>query len=376
MDNPGGGEPNLEIEMEPLPTQKGGKRKKDPTRKDRIREEERQAAGEVAGSMLDTIMGMVAVQHDCGYSTACPGWWCERMAKKKLLESAIEQVTSLIESLKLDEHDQQPEGRKADDQSEERIPIGRKPVTDWRRGKLEEVRRARTTSGTSDHHKPQEVKESVPEGRNVKVIKSTCLKVSAKSDPNINIKSSRSPVKDIITTFENFQQTTEKVNKTSAVIGNISQLGRVKKLAEHFIPTSESSPENPAVRYSQVDGIATNKKTKVIPEGGKVKPVPGRKVWTKLRSGLFGWKQCQPVNNLSRTSYEKSKYKCSRPFIDISFFHFAASNLGVEHVYETPSKHEAVNDLAFFSLEYRGVGSERSDRCLLDRCTKKQNKSN
>ena len=100
--------------MEPLPTQKGGKRKKDPTRKDRIREEERQAAREVAGSMLDTIMGMVAVQHDCGYSTACPGWWCERMAKKKLLESAIEQVTSLIERLKLEEHDKHPDGRKAE----------------------------------------------------------------------------------------------------------------------------------------------------------------------------------------------------------------------------------------------------------------------
>ena len=41
--------------------------------------------------------------------------------------------------------------------------------------------------------------------------------------------------------------------------------------------------------------------------------------------------------------YEKTNNKCSRSFIDISFFYFAASNLGVEHVYETPSKHEAVN---------------------------------
>ena len=84
VDNPGGGgEPNLEIE--PHPTERGGKRKKDPTKKDKIREEKRQAANDVAGSMLDMIMGMVAVQHDCGYSTACPGWWCMLMVEKKSL---------------------------------------------------------------------------------------------------------------------------------------------------------------------------------------------------------------------------------------------------------------------------------------------------
>ena len=275
------------------------------------------------------------------------------MAKKKILESAIEQVTSLIESLKLDEHDKQPEGRKANDQSEEKIPIGRKPVTDWRRGKLEEVRRARTTSGTSDqhkpqevkenvpegrnvrrkpvtawrrgkleevrrarttsgtsdHHKPQEVKENVPEGRNVRKTTTNHLKVSDIKERNINVKSSRSPVKDIITTFENFQQRNDIINKTSDVIGNISQHGRVKQLAEHFIPTSKSSPENPTIRNSQVDGNVNKKKPKVIPEGGKVKPVPGRKVWTKLRSGLFGWKQPQRVNISSNTSHEKSQHQ-------------------------------------------------------------------
>ena len=248
------------------------------------------------------------------------------MAKKKLLESAIEQVTSLIERLKLEEHDKQPEGRKAEDQSE-RIPIGRKPVTDWR-GKLEEVRRARTTSGTSDHQKPQEVKESVPEGRNMRSIKSACLEVSDKSEMNINIKSSRSPVKDIITTFENFQQTTEKVNKTSAVIGNISQLGRVKKLAEHFIPTSESSPENPAVRNSQVDGNL-NKKNRVIPEDRKSKPVPvpSRRIWTRLKSGLFGWKQSHQVNISSKPSYEKPKQQNI-------FTHMRPKNVEVKSVQE------------------------------------------
>ena len=58
-----------------------------------------------------------------------------------------------------------------------------------------------------------------------------------------------------------------------------------------------------------MDGNAYKKKPKVIPEGGQVKPVPGRKVWTKLRSGLFGWKQPQRVNISSNTSHEKSQYQ-------------------------------------------------------------------
>jgi hypothetical protein len=243
-------------EMGTHPAKRCGKRKKDPTRKEKIRDEEMKAAEEVAGSMLDCIMGMVDTQHDCGLSTACPGWWCQRMVKKRMLEVQIEEITSLIESWKLQEPDQQPNGRKSNDLSEDNIPIGRKPVTARRRGKLEEVRQARTTSGTSDHHFPQEEKETGPEGRkgmkegkwtgrkgkleeerrarttsgtfdhhepqvvkenvpndgNMKITTTNCLKVSEEKTET-DIKSSRSPVKDIINNFENFQQNMNNKNK-------------------------------------------------------------------------------------------------------------------------------------------------------------------
>ena len=68
-----GGDPNLEKEMEPLPFQRGEKRKTDPNKKDILRQEERQDAQRMAGSMLDLVMDVMCVQHDCGYSTACPG---------------------------------------------------------------------------------------------------------------------------------------------------------------------------------------------------------------------------------------------------------------------------------------------------------------
>ena len=91
---------------------------------------------------------------------------------------------------------------------------------------------------------------------------------------------------------------------------NISQHGQVKKMAEQFTIRSESSPDTPAVRYSQVDGFVSTKKHKVIPEGRNSKPipVPSRRIWTRLKSGLFGWKKTKSVSDSSITSYEKSKH--------------------------------------------------------------------
>ena len=44
-----GGVPDLEVEMEPHSCQRGEKRKKEPTKKERIREEEMQSGRDVAG---------------------------------------------------------------------------------------------------------------------------------------------------------------------------------------------------------------------------------------------------------------------------------------------------------------------------------------
>jgi hypothetical protein len=75
----------LEVGMEPHPSQRGEKRKIVPTKKDRMRDEEREAAQDIAGSILDLVMDRLCVQHDCCNSTACPGWWCMMMMDKKSL---------------------------------------------------------------------------------------------------------------------------------------------------------------------------------------------------------------------------------------------------------------------------------------------------
>ena len=69
-----------------------------------------QAALEVTGSMLDMVIDRMCVQHDCGYSTTCPGCWCIVIQEKKSLEEEIERATRLIEHLQEEETDHQPEG--------------------------------------------------------------------------------------------------------------------------------------------------------------------------------------------------------------------------------------------------------------------------
>ena len=366
--------------MEPHPSQRGGKRKKEQSKKEKLRDEEKLAAQDIAGSMLDLAVDGMCVQHDCGYSTACPGWWCVKMREKISLEEQIDQAIKLIESLSVKEPDQQPEGwrdkleevrrarttsgtvhltsqeqkeetipdgrkilrparlktrkqpegwrdeleevRRArttsgtihhtsQEQKEETIPDGRKNMTrrekpGWRRGKLEEVRRARTTSGTL-HHKPQEEKETIPEGRNIIPKEKICLKVPDKAEINIiTIGSSRSPVKELINNFENFKQS-QDTHETSKSKDEKIQTWKVKKLAESFSQTSgnESSSEHPAIRNSQVDGkqVPGNQ---VNPRDALIKPASSRKVWTKLRSGLFGWKYTKSVSVPPKPSHGKT----------------------------------------------------------------------
>ena len=167
------------------------------------------------------------------------------------------------------------------------------------------MRHAHTTSGTFHHHKPQEKKETIPERRNVIPKETICL--NTKSDKNIsNIKSSRSPIKELITNFEKLQQKSRINHKTSTPREVKSQVGNTKKLAETFIQTSrnESFPDHPSIRNSNVDGKSVPRR-QAIPGDGQNKPVSSRKVWAKLKSGLFGWKYSKSVSVSPKPSHDK-----------------------------------------------------------------------
>ena len=83
------GVPDLELDLESHTFQRGEKRKKELSKVEGIRKDERNAALGITVSMLDLIVDRMCVHHDCGYSEACPSWWCMKMREKISLEEEI-----------------------------------------------------------------------------------------------------------------------------------------------------------------------------------------------------------------------------------------------------------------------------------------------
>ena len=192
-------------------------------------ESRRKTAMDCSTDILDVVMREVKNQHNCGYSTACPGWFCMRMVKLKVPKTV-------------------PTGWKID-QKKESIHNGRKNL---KRGREDEV----------------------PNGRKLFDNKS-----SLNVEPQSNIRFQKSPVKDLIATFELLAKNNLDENSS-------------KNLTKHP-PTDLKT--------------VTQEEKPVIPVGRKLKPPQAKRVWTQLRSGLFGWKSvAQPTKpskgNIPRTS--------------------------------------------------------------------------
>ena len=119
----------------------------------------------------------------------------------------------------------------------------------------------------------------------------------------INIGTSRSPVKDLISTFEKIQNVKTDNHETSIHTDRKSKPGNVKKLAETFNTSSrnESSSDHPASRNIQLDGEQVPRKQS-IPSKAKDKPPSSRRVWTRL----FGWKKITSVSVPARPSQGKT----------------------------------------------------------------------
>ena len=198
-------------------------------------EKDRLEAMDVSNDIIDKVMAEVKANHDCGYSTACPGWWCTEMVRIKLAE-----------------------GWKAR-QKEDIIPEERKNLQNKKRSR-EEL-------------------EKIPGGW-----KQEPQMNSLKVETQYEIKKfSRSPVKDLIHTFELLSRKTHECPDKSGYSDN-----------------NKPKTDIPSVR--NVIQVKQN-----IPVGRKREKLPpAKKVWTKLKSGLFGWKT-QTVsksflqNNVSET---------------------------------------------------------------------------
>ena len=194
------------------------------------------------------------------------------------------------------------------------------------RDELEEVRRARTTSGTVHHTSQEQKKETIPDGRKTLTRGGMSVNLKVPSINIINIGSSRSPVKEIITNFENIHlEGNKNIHETSTLLLK-TKTGNVKKLAETFSDTSRnesSSSKHPAMRNIQLDEKQAQKKP-IIPEEARKKPPSSKRVWTRLKSGLFGWKKISSVSVPTKPSYGKTTSKIST--------HFRSENFEVKSV--------------------------------------------
>ena len=190
-----------------------------------------------------------------------------------------------------------------------------------------EVVQSRMPRKVAEGRKQKQKKEIIPEGRKAmkrerepentrpEGWKENEDKVSLNVEPRMNIKKfPRSPVKDIIHSFEQLaSKNILEGNKLSSQ-DKMIKTADFQKLPSNKIERSNIKPavSIPNKNYNDMhlkpecSTLTTNEhsdKTTVktggfedeavkpkIPIGGKQKPLPARKVWTRLKSGLFGWK--------------------------------------------------------------------------------------
>ena len=60
-------------------------------------------AEQATKNIITTILESVSSQHDCGYSSACPAWYCEMICERNELSIEIDKVSDQIKQLELEE---------------------------------------------------------------------------------------------------------------------------------------------------------------------------------------------------------------------------------------------------------------------------------
>ena len=68
----------------------------------RFQKPSRRQAEEILRSIISEVISALYIEHDCGFSAACPAWWCELVAKNAEIKSEIEKLTEEMKKLDID----------------------------------------------------------------------------------------------------------------------------------------------------------------------------------------------------------------------------------------------------------------------------------
>jgi hypothetical protein len=221
---------------------------------------------------------MVCVQHDCGTSPACPAWLCERLVERAKIETEINAISINIEEMLKIEQDEETDLGQTTSQEEELLERGMESFS---------------------LHPPE---------------KSSYLL-------------EKSPVKELIDKFEEMNKT--KVKNTEMVVarpGNSMMIRKVSGMFEKRMNTSDHQFEMTKCvdddTSKPVCGVDKNKElpdkdidekndviildsdAKVVKtskrmgeQNSSAKPeCKKKKVWTKTKTGLYGWKSVKTAS--------------------------------------------------------------------------------
>ena len=274
---------------------------------------------------VDQILDLDDVQHNCGLSRVCPAWVCEEQIGWMEIKTKINVLTNDLEMISLEESKEEEMNTDERDNLDNEIEM--EDDKDFEM-KVEEnlwkiTSGRQSTSDEDDSNRAMEADQDLLQ------------------PPGMEVESR--PVKDLISRFEmlnkdNLQDNPSKKIKKKKV-GKIPDTLRVKfeERKDHTIEVdnlhigwnnpANSEMEKHSVDENMVEITITKPDTSPTqtdeslnprrkPEVRKSLPTQKlvkRRVWTKLKSGLFGWKSLQNKQttsaNLHRRSAAESKPK-------------------------------------------------------------------
>ena len=253
--------PEMVTDLDPHPSQKGWKRKRKADKSERRRLEKENEDKDLAMDVLEGILQQVEVEHDCGVSVACPAWLCCMLVKKVKLETELLTITELMRTITCEDM--------ANKRTLDRgVPMDKGVAADGM-----ELDTCTTTYAYNEVCQAQEEQTmaDVPT-----IVVDTDMQCGEQCQAQQKIETS--PVKYLIAQFEYPEQGLVGTKPSSNYLQQNIQT----------IPNQLSPVKDLVAKLEGANGVSSG--TEILSSEAKAKPMVGkRKVWKRLKSGLFGW---------------------------------------------------------------------------------------
>ena len=289
------GVPEMVTYLDPHPSPKGWKRKRKAD-KSEMRKLEREKEGKVlATDVLEGILQQVEVEHDCGVSVACPAWLCCMLVKKRKLETELLVITEMMRTITCEDM-----GNKGT--LDRGVPMDNGVATEHCLNHL--VHKVTdlsidTCTATYAYDEVCQAQEVQTRADIPTIVVDTDVQCGEQCQAQPKIETS--PVKYLIDQFE---------HPELGLVGNKPSTDYLQYNIQ-TIPNRLSPVKDLVAKFEDANGLSSG--AEIISCEAKAKPmVEKRKIWTKLKSGLFGWRKSK-LPSLGNTTSAKFIPSTSKP---------------------------------------------------------------